>query len=695
MFNKDDKVKVIAEDNYFAGYTGTVVKEEKSDFETDNGKEITEVTVKLDVDLDDENKDVLEIFYSDELELVAKNESLNEEVEEDEENDESDFVDWDDVYNEIKEKEIFNKTIITMPIDPDEPNDEENQHEIEVLYHGSESDYNEFEKDWIEDMVSLYPGYFLEVEEIIANPEHEEAAGYFFIDGCPAEFVMGNLNVNGERVYESLTEDASKKYRARRISDLKLNKWDRIIQCTIIDTETNQYLKYDDCDKELNKKYKARKDRNSGIISFIGVEAETNAKQYAEELNKNMINEEIKKVKVPQEVTKTVYNTKEVERTYYIQNIDGRYIEDSRHIDFCDNVEKAEKFKTREEARKRIAYMKSSRDWQEFDRGDKPHLKVVYVDKDVTAGESLTEEQIKEIFKVVFVEDTDDCVCLNDDGLENLCKKYNLKFLKSLDRVPYTFFVKGTENNVKRLCNTKNYNTYGIEDYYFANPDEIDDYGLDESLKEIISKNINEDIDTTEEINDINEKRCREIISKGREKVKRAWADEFANSPSFRQRWEKVCNGKPEPKTIYKMIRFLSQNEMLYDDDDFQTLLLFGCSDDEAEFILYYLDESLKESLVRKEKEKPEDLIHKYIYLEDLDGKEIPAWNFASRIAAAENLEEGNIEELAEQLGYKLILVEAPNMIKVIIAAKEVKLDDIKEEYADFLLGNAVIREFK
>lgn len=104
---------------------------------------------------------------------------------------------------------------------------------------------------------------------------------------------------------------------------------------------------------------------------------------------------------------------------------------------------------------------------------------------------------------------------------------------------------------------------------------------------------------------------------------------------------------------------------------------------------------NLNESLLKEAKENIEDLIHRYVYLEDLDGKEIPAWNFASRIATAENLEEGHIEELAKELGYKLILVEAPNIWKVIIAAKEVKLDDIKEEYADFLLGNAVIRELK
>lgn len=103
----------------------------------------------------------------------------------------------------------------------------------------------------------------------------------------------------------------------------------------------------------------------------------------------------------------------------------------------------------------------------------------------------------------------------------------------------------------------------------------------------------------------------------------------------------------------------------------------------------------LNESLLNEAKEKPEDIIHKYIYLQDLDDKEIPAWNFAARIATAEDMEEGCVCELALDLGYKLFAIEAPAFFRNIIAAKEIKAEDIMEEYGDFLQGKAYIREIK
>lgn len=110
-------------------------------------------------------------------------------------------------------------------------------------------------------------------------------------------------------------------------------------------------------------------------------------------------------------------------------------------------------------------------------------------------------------------------------------------------------------------------------------------------------------------------------------------------------------------------------------------------------------DESLNEQKEELDEslnyEKPEDIIHQYVYLQDLDDEEIPAWNFASRIATAENIEEGFVLKCAEDNGYKIFSVEAPSFFRTIIAAKEVKLEDIQEEYADFLQGNAVIYEMK
>ncbi len=110
-------------------------------------------------------------------------------------------------------------------------------------------------------------------------------------------------------------------------------------------------------------------------------------------------------------------------------------------------------------------------------------------------------------------------------------------------------------------------------------------------------------------------------------------------------------------------------------------------------------DESLNEQKEELEEalnyEKTDDIIHQYVYLQDLDDKEIPAWNFASRIATAENVEEGFILKCAEDHKYKTFAVEAPSFFRTIIAAKEIKLEDIQEEYADFLQGNAVIYEIK
>lgn len=103
-------------------------------------------------------------------------------------------------------------------------------------------------------------------------------------------------------------------------------------------------------------------------------------------------------------------------------------------------------------------------------------------------------------------------------------------------------------------------------------------------------------------------------------------------------------------------------------------------------------DESLNESL---NYEKVEDFIHPYVYLKDFDDEEIPSWNFVLKIAAAENVEEGVILKCAEDNKYKLFAVEAPEFFKMIVAAKEVKLEDIQEQYADFLQGNAIIYEMK
>ena len=107
--------------------------------------------------------------------------------------------------------------------------------------------------------------------------------------------------------------------------------------------------------------------------------------------------------------------------------------------------------------------------------------------------------------------------------------------------------------------------------------------------------------------------------------------------------------------------------------------------------------EELTESieLTEAKDDKVEDIIHRYVYLEDLDGNEVLAWNFAARIATAEDMDEGCICMKAEELGYKLFAIEAPGFYRSIIAAKGVKAEDIQKEYADFLQGTATVFEIK
>ena len=107
------------------------------------------------------------------------------------------------------------------------------------------------------------------------------------------------------------------------------------------------------------------------------------------------------------------------------------------------------------------------------------------------------------------------------------------------------------------------------------------------------------------------------------------------------------------------------------------------------------LNENLNEVVNEDVSYEDYDFVHDYVYLVDLDDKELPAWNFAARIATAENIEEHVVIDCARENNYKIFHVEAPGFSRVIIAAKQVNLEDIQEEYTDFLQGNAVIYEEK
>lgn len=99
---------------------------------------------------------------------------------------------------------------------------------------------------------------------------------------------------------------------------------------------------------------------------------------------------------------------------------------------------------------------------------------------------------------------------------------------------------------------------------------------------------------------------------------------------------------------------------------------------------------TIKEEIKNK---KINDFISKYIYIKDLDDKIVPCWIFASKIATGENKSESYIIEKAKELGYKLYAVEAYNFYKVAIAAKELKKEVIIDDYASYLLGDAVVYE--
>ena len=95
--------------------------------------------------------------------------------------------------------------------------------------------------------------------------------------------------------------------------------------------------------------------------------------------------------------------------------------------------------------------------------------------------------------------------------------------------------------------------------------------------------------------------------------------------------------------------------------------------------------------------DKPKDLFEKYVYVEDIDGNKIPSWIILDRIALAENINKDELMQILFEIksNCKLYRLEAPNLSRVIVAAKEVKPEDIQEDFADYLLGKSVITEIE
>ena len=108
-----------------------------------------------------------------------------------------------------------------------------------------------------------------------------------------------------------------------------------------------------------------------------------------------------------------------------------------------------------------------------------------------------------------------------------------------------------------------------------------------------------------------------------------------------------------------------------------------------------FIGESLNKEVTVENENQAEDILTKYIYVEDIDGKKIPTYIILDRIASAENLTKEDILDLVYKLNkkYKVFRVDAPNYERLILAAPEIKIDEIQKDFADYLLGKSIVTE--
>ena len=109
------------------------------------------------------------------------------------------------------------------------------------------------------------------------------------------------------------------------------------------------------------------------------------------------------------------------------------------------------------------------------------------------------------------------------------------------------------------------------------------------------------------------------------------------------------------------------------------------------------VDESLTEGLDLdfEPVESQDDYIRDYVYLTDVDDNEIPSWYFAGKIASIERIPEETVIEDARRFKYRIFRIEAPEYCKLVILAPKCRVEDIYENYANFLQGDAKITELK
>lgn len=107
-----------------------------------------------------------------------------------------------------------------------------------------------------------------------------------------------------------------------------------------------------------------------------------------------------------------------------------------------------------------------------------------------------------------------------------------------------------------------------------------------------------------------------------------------------------------------------------------------------------------------EEEEQPEvntdfesDWLEDYIYDLDIDDEgnefEVATWTFVPLIANAEGITNEAVLEEAGKRKYKIFLIQAPGFERFAVGADEIKVDDIYEDYANYLEGNAKVTEIK
>lgn len=133
--------------------------------------------------------------------------------------------------------------------------------------------------------------------------------------------------------------------------------------------------------------------------------------------------------------------------------------------------------------------------------------------------------------------------------------------------------------------------------------------------------------------------------------------------------------------------------------DEIETYLVKVSFDDGKTVIQTFDAENLKladmtETLNENKKNNEKDFIYDYVTLEDIDDNVVPSWMFVDKLAAAENISAEKVIENAKKLGYNLFMISQNQFKKIIVAAPKCKVETIKEEYVDYLLGSATITKF-